>query len=63
MKKFETDKVVPSSTSAIEDAGLVRMGFLSPAFPPVGSAPPKVADNGKVRTGFLSPAFPPVRTR
>jgi hypothetical protein len=61
MKKIHPVGVVHSSTSATEDTGKVRTGFLSPAFPPARSAPPNVADDGKVRTGFLSPAFPPKR--
>jgi len=64
MKKIDGIEVVHSSTPAIEDSGMVRMGFLSPSFPPVRSAPAKVVtNNGKVRTGFLSPAFPPARSR
>jgi hypothetical protein len=63
MKKMETHEVVHSSIPGTEDTGTVRMGFLSPAFPPARSAPAQVADDGKVRTGFLSPAFPPTRSR
>jgi hypothetical protein len=47
----------------IRDDGNVRMGFATPAFPPVDAAPPNVIDNGKVRTGFATPAFPPLRAR
>lgn len=50
-------------TPAISDNGNVRMGFASPAFPPVHAAPVNVIDSGRVRTGFATPAFPPVRAR
>ena len=48
---------------AIKDDGRVRMGYVSPAFPPVRAAPEKVSDSGKVRVGYVSPAFPPPRAR
>ena len=42
---------------------MVRMGFVSPAFPPVRFTPANVADNGNVQMGFVSPAFPPAASR
>ena len=63
MRNFEVDEVVPTAAPGIRDTGKVRMGVLSPAFPPIHSEPPSVADDGKVRIGVLSPAFPPARSR
>ncbi len=50
-------------TAAIKDNGRVRIGTVSPAFPPVRPAPANVADPKRVRMGTVSPAFPPVRAR
>jgi hypothetical protein len=51
-------------TPAIKDDRTVRMGYMTPAFPPICAASPKAADNGRVRMGYMSPAFPPAaRTR
>jgi len=63
VRRIETDKVFRAPTPAIRDAGMVRMGFVSPAFPPVRSTPANVADNGNVQMGFVSPAFPPAASR
>jgi hypothetical protein len=61
VKEIGTVKI---TTPAISDNGNVRMGFASPAFPPVhAAAPANVIDNGRVRTGFATPAFPPARAR
>lgn len=46
---------------AIKDEGLVRMGLVSPAFPPVKTTRSEVADTGKVRIGLVSPSFPRAR--
>jgi hypothetical protein len=56
MKEFGTVKI---PTPEIKDDGKVRMGMVSPAFPPVHTEPANVADSGKVRIGMVSPAFPP----
>jgi hypothetical protein len=50
-------------TPAIEDNGTVRMGYGTPAFPPVRAEPARVADKGKVRIGYGTPAFPPTCAR
>jgi hypothetical protein len=55
--------IVKISPFTIKDTGKVRMGMVSPAFPPVRSEPENVADGGKVRMGMVSPAFPLVRSR
>jgi len=60
VKEINTVKI-PSRT--IKDDGRVRLGFATPAFPPVDATPPDVIDSGKVRTGFATPAFPPARAR
>jgi hypothetical protein len=41
----------------------VRIGSVSPAFPPVRGRPANSSDTGKVRIGSVSPAFPPTRTK
>ena len=63
MKKIGTDEVVKIPTPAIKDDGSVRMGYMSPSFPPVHAVQANVADNGKVRMGYMSPSLPPVRAR
>jgi hypothetical protein len=45
----------------IEDSGKVRVGNMSPSFPPVRTTPADVRDLGKVQMGNMSPSFPPVR--
>ena len=46
--------------TVISDSGWVRIGSMSPGFPPV-RGPATTGDTGKVRIGSVSPAFPPVR--
>ena len=62
-KTVKEISTVKMSTPATKDDGMVRMGMVSPAFPPVRTEPPKAADNGRVRMGMVSPAFPPARAR
>jgi hypothetical protein len=45
----------------VSDSGKVKIGNLSPVFPPLRAKPANVGDAGKVRLGNFSPAFPPVR--
>jgi hypothetical protein len=45
----------------IEDSGKVRIGDMSPGFPPPRTTPAGARDNGKVRIGDMSPGFPPPR--
>ena len=48
--------------TVISDSGRIRIGSVSPAFPPVrGSV--TTCDAGKVRIGSLSPDFPPLRDK
>jgi hypothetical protein len=54
---------VKMSPPAIKDQGTVRMGYGTPAFPPVRDEPATVADKGKVRIGYGTPAFPAERAR
>ena len=56
-------RIVKLAPFTIKDDGKVKMGFATPAFPPIQAAPGNVIDNGKVRTGFATPAFPPLRAR
>jgi hypothetical protein len=64
VKNIDQEKVVPRATRATEDSGKVRIGTVSPTFPPVHrDAPATSTDSGKVRMGTVSPTFPPVRTR
>jgi hypothetical protein len=63
VEKIGTDEVVKVPTPAIKDDARVRIGNMSPSFPPVRARPVKVADNGQIRMGMVSPHFPPVRAR
>jgi hypothetical protein len=63
VKEIRADKVVRTRNPETEDSGKVRLGLLSPLFPPVRSEPGNVADGGKVRLGLTSPTFPPVPSR
>jgi hypothetical protein len=49
------------SPPVISDKGRIRIGSMSPAFPPARGAPANTSDTVKVRIGSMSPAFPPVR--
>jgi hypothetical protein len=57
-------KIIAASTqkqpTGISDSGPVRIGSVSPAFPPVRGRPASSSDTGKVRIGSVSPAFPAV---
>jgi len=50
-------------TSATKDEDRVRIGVMTPLFPPARREPEKVADDGKVRLGVMSPAFPTLRAQ
>jgi hypothetical protein len=64
VKNIGQEKVVTAASPATQDSGRVRIGTVSPTFPPVrGDRPATLADNGQVRMGTVSPTFPPVRTR
>ena len=63
MKSIGSDKDVRVPHPATQDDGKVRMGTMSPTFPPARSKPADVADSGRLRMGTLSPTFPPVRIR
>jgi hypothetical protein len=54
---------VRESPISITDSGRVRVGAVSPAFPPVRGKPVNANDTAKVRIGAVSPAFPPARTK
>jgi hypothetical protein len=56
-------EVLKSTAQATKDDGRVRMGLMSPSFPPVRVSPAEVADKGKTRLGLMSPSFPVSRTR
>jgi hypothetical protein len=45
-------------TPAIEHNGTVRMGMMTPPFPPVHAEPARVVDEGKVRMEAWTPPFP-----
>jgi hypothetical protein len=60
VKEISTVKI---PTPAIKDHEAVRMGYMSPAFPPVRMEPASAGDKGKVRMGYMTPAFPPARAR
>jgi hypothetical protein len=51
------------SRTVISDSGRVRIGDMSPSFPPVRRRPANISDSRKVRIGDMSPCFPPLRGR
>jgi hypothetical protein len=55
------EKVQSTSSPGTKDSGKIRIGTLSPTFPPARAKPDNVADSGRLRMGTLSPTFP--RTR
>ena len=55
VKDSSTVKIPPP---VIEDNGAVRMGYVSPPFPPVRAEAARMADEGKVRMGMFTPLFP-----
>jgi len=61
VKSIGPDKVARTPNPATQDNGQVRMGTMSPTFPPARNKPTEVADSGRLRMGTLSPTFPPVR--
>ena len=64
VKNIGQGKVVTVINRATQDSGRVRIGTVSPTFPPVrGDTPATLADTAQVRMGTVSPTFPPVRTR
>jgi hypothetical protein len=66
VKETGAEKVVVSRSSrspATEDDGKLRMGAMSPSFPPVRDKPANLADSGRLRMGAMSPTLPPSRTR
>jgi hypothetical protein len=63
VSESNAQKVVSTRSTAIEDDGKVRMGTLSPSFPPARDRPASLADSGRLRMGTLSPTFPLSRTR
>jgi hypothetical protein len=63
VNEISAEKVVSTQSPATKDNGRVRLGLMSPSFPPVRVGPADVADDGQVRLGLMSPTFPPARTR
>jgi hypothetical protein len=63
VKEVGEEKVVNTRDLATADDGKVRMGTMSPSFPPVHNRPATVADSGRLRIGTMSPTFPLSRNR
>jgi hypothetical protein len=61
MKIYISTLTPKRATRDIEDSGKVRVGNMSPSFPPVRTPPADAKDPGKVQMGNMSPSFPPVR--
>ena len=60
----QTDRIdLRETPTVISDSGQLRIGSLSPAFPPARSTGTDLKDTGKVRIGSLSPAFAATRTK
>ena len=60
----QTDRIDLCETpTVISDSGKLRIGSLSPAFPPARKAGTELKDTAKVRIGSLSPAFAATRTK
>jgi hypothetical protein len=55
--------LVISDSGEIRDRGKVRIGEMSPSFPPMRRTPANTSDSGKVSLGAYTPAFPPPRSR
>jgi hypothetical protein len=56
------EKVARTSSPATQDDAKLRMGTLSPTFPPVRAKPANLEDSGQLRMGAMSPSFPLIRT-
>jgi len=63
VSEFSPEKVASTPSPAIMDDGKMRMGTMSPSFPPVRAKPANLTDDGRLRMGTMSPMFPPVRPR
>jgi len=63
VKSINAEKVVNTRDPATEDDGKVRMGTMSPSFPPARNRPANLADSGRLRMGTMSPTFPLSRPR
>ena len=63
MKDVTAEKLASTPSPATKDNAKVRVGAMSPTFPPARDRPANVADSGRLRMGAMSPTFPPVRTR
>src|SRR5262245_8050162 len=61
--EISAEKVVHIPGPATQDSGKVRMGTMSPTFPPVHTKPANLTDGGRLRMGTMSPSFPPGRIR
>jgi hypothetical protein len=48
---------VKVSPAEVQDGGKVRLGNMSPSFPPARPASAETADSGKVRLGNMRPTF------
>ena len=63
VKELSAEKVVNTRDPGTEDDGKVRMGAMSPSFPPARARPANLADSGRLRMGAMSPSSPLSRTR
>jgi hypothetical protein len=63
VKEVSAEKVVNTRSPATEDDGMVRMGTMSPSFPPVRDRPANLTDSARLRMGTMSPTFPLSRDR
>jgi len=63
VKGISSEKVASTRSPASKDDGMVRMGTMSPSFPPVRDRPANSADSGRLRMGTMSPTFPVSRAR
>jgi len=60
--KFDINEVTSRTPAReIDDKGKVRIGDMSPGFPPLRTTPAATKDSGRVRIGDMSPGFPPPR--
>jgi hypothetical protein len=63
MEHFMNKIDVRETPAVIADSGKIRIGDVSPAFPPARGRPGNISDTGKVRIGDLSPSFAPPRSK
>ena len=63
MEHFMNKIDMRETPAVIADSGKLRIGDVSPSFPPARGKAANASDSGKVRVGDMSPSLPPLRSR